>query len=745
MPTICFITRELFPITPGGIGTYIINALFEFKNEEYTIIILTLNINQKQIQTFQRMYAKKLNFSKIHFVDAQKIAAENPNQILKLTLNSEAYTNSYLYYYALIKLASLHSIDLIEFPDCGGSAFITLMAKKVYGMFQDTIVAVRNHSTCEIVNVSELNFGRDDELAILYFLERWSLKNADMRFCISISMNQFYEDFYKMRLDNVSIISHPVRYTRTIMNRSHTLPLNNSEKINILFVGKLQPVKGVDILIKATIKFLEDHQNYNNTKLFLIGHSVDNYKDKYIKLVPNRYKSHVVFYGRCSHDDIVTIAKTCRMAVVPSRIETFPYSALEMNSLCIPLIVNDIPAFRDYVIDGVNGLIFNGTYEDLSNRIGTLFQDDNLYRQIKDKSILPCNNFLEKYKKIVINKTSYLTNRLPAHDAHPLVSVIIPYYNMGNYIEETVSSVLTSTYKNYEIIIVNDGSTDEESKNKLREIEQKYPEICILHKVNGGLGSARNYGIRHSNAKYIYFLDSDDIIVPTALEKFVRALEHNQTIDFVTSFIYMFQGYKTSKQSIGILAPFGIDHYSIGFANMAGGSNIFFRREAVAKYGDYDETLKAYEDWDYAWTIAEHGGEGIVVPELLFHYRIRPDSMLRTIGFLNNYALISYITAKHPKLVREYGIYYLQYYLQKLQKLDYRTAGLMPLIFAQDITNILINARITKKYLRAIPILLKLEFKAFASMPFLVFLKSNLLFFFITCIKIIRKGNFKDR
>ncbi len=108
----------------------------------------------------------------------------------------------------------------------------------------------------------------------------------------------------------------------------------------------------------------------------------------------------------------------------------------------------------------------------------------------------------------------------------PLISVIIPVYNVEKYLEECVNSVLTQTYKNIEIIFVDDGSTDS-SGQICDNFAKEYSNITVFHKENGGQSTARNMGLEKAQGKYIYFLDSDDIIVPDALEKLCAVAEEN--------------------------------------------------------------------------------------------------------------------------------------------------------------------------------------------------------------------------
>ena len=108
----------------------------------------------------------------------------------------------------------------------------------------------------------------------------------------------------------------------------------------------------------------------------------------------------------------------------------------------------------------------------------------------------------------------------------PLVSVIIPVYNVEEYLCECVDSVINQTYKNLEIILVDDGSTDSSGKI-CDDYAEKDERIRVIHKNNSGPSKTRNVGLEHAKGKYIYFLDSDDYIELNALEMLVQAAETN--------------------------------------------------------------------------------------------------------------------------------------------------------------------------------------------------------------------------
>ena len=113
----------------------------------------------------------------------------------------------------------------------------------------------------------------------------------------------------------------------------------------------------------------------------------------------------------------------------------------------------------------------------------------------------------------------------------PKVSIVIPVYNTEAYVEDTILSIVNQSLRDSEIIVINDGSTDN-SLPVIEKLAEKDPRIRIYSQENQGLSAARNAGIEHANGKYLYFMDSDDLLDPDALEQCVKKCEANN-LDFL--------------------------------------------------------------------------------------------------------------------------------------------------------------------------------------------------------------------
>lgn len=196
----------------------------------------------------------------------------------------------------------------------------------------------------------------------------------------------------------------------------------------------------------------------------------------------------------------------------------------------------------------------------------------------------------------------------------PLVSIIVPYYNRADTIDATLTSLQQQTFQDFETIIVNDGSTDQVSIDRLAEISKQHPFVAVKNQDNHGVAVARNNGIKAARGKYIICLDSDDIIEPTYIEKCTAVLEANPDTGIITTYKKNF-GVSSEAYHIAPYNPLEL------FDNNMVITAAQFRKEAWEQSGGYTSDI-GYEDWEYWLKLAEHGFWGKLIPEELFNYRV---------------------------------------------------------------------------------------------------------------------------
>lgn len=195
------------------------------------------------------------------------------------------------------------------------------------------------------------------------------------------------------------------------------------------------------------------------------------------------------------------------------------------------------------------------------------------------------------------------------------VSVIIPCYNQGKYVSDAINSVLAQTYKDIEIVIVNDGSTDN-SNEIIKTFADKYKNILFFDEnKNKGVINARNMAIEAASGEFILPLDADDTIEPTYIEKAVKILKENPNIGIVYCKARMF-GIKNEYWDLK-----DFDKSNILYDNCIFCSALF-RKADFIKVGMYkDYMLYGCEDYDLWLSFIEQGFDVYRIDEILFNYR----------------------------------------------------------------------------------------------------------------------------
>lgn len=226
----------------------------------------------------------------------------------------------------------------------------------------------------------------------------------------------------------------------------------------------------------------------------------------------------------------------------------------------------------------------------------------------------------------------------------PLVSVVIPCYNDGQYLDDSVGSILNQSFGDYEILIVNDGSTDAATLQKLSSFN--HPKIKVLHKENGHLSSARNYGIKNAAGEIIVTLDADDMFEKKFIKKGVEQLQNDENTGAVTCYLRSF-GLRKFKWK-----PLGGDVINFLYRQESCASAMF-RKSCWQKIGGYDEQMKTgYEDWEFWIRLTAAGWKVAVLNDYWLNYRITDKSMLLTQSEPNREKIIEYILDKHNDLYR---------------------------------------------------------------------------------------------
>jgi glycosyltransferase involved in cell wall biosynthesis len=179
----------------------------------------------------------------------------------------------------------------------------------------------------------------------------------------------------------------------------------------------------------------------------------------------------------------------------------------------------------------------------------------------------------------------------------PLVSIIIPTFNAEEFLQDAIDSILEQSYKNYEVIFVDDCSTDSTVELE-KEYVKSYSNFKLLKaETNGGPGKARNFGLKQAQGEYVAFLDHDDVWVSTKLEKQVEILNQNKSVGAV----YCFTEFLNSKEACEYTVAFnGCIWKNLLLNTITVPSAIMIRTDLLKKVGGFHEVCRVSEDW-HTW------------------------------------------------------------------------------------------------------------------------------------------------
>ena len=224
------------------------------------------------------------------------------------------------------------------------------------------------------------------------------------------------------------------------------------------------------------------------------------------------------------------------------------------------------------------------------------------------------------------------------------VSIIVPVYQVEKYIRQCVDSILAQTFTDFELILVDDGSTD-----KSGEICDEYAKVDgrvkVIHQTNGGLSSARNSGMDHAKGKYFMFIDSDDFIAPNMVECLYKSINEQCADIAVCNFMYYFE--KNQHKCFNTNLEFEVLH----------SEDVFFNRKNERNYGIWTvawnklykkESLerirfrigKYHEDEFWANDIYQLNVRIVAIPECLYYYRQRDNSITSSKNIARNFDII---------------------------------------------------------------------------------------------------------
>lgn len=630
---VALVARELYPFVGGGIAPIVAAAARELA----AIAEVTIVTSAQHRDEYERL--KAADDPRIPPASVRMVFVDEP---------TEGY-GGYLSYThcwsgrvdrALRGAYPDQGPDLIEFCDYLGEGFVTVQARHTRDPWLDrTRVCVRLHTTSYICAVLDGYLPDDLPTTALFEAERYALQHADALLWSGGDVLGTYQRIY-----GEDRLAPGVRIPDAFFADADPGPVSGNlraegEVLQLLYLGRLERRKGVQNMIRALTALPRD-----DVHLTVLGGDTDtaplggSMREQLGLMVAD--DPRVQFIESVPRHEVSRFIQAAHVVIVPSLWECWPNVAREALMHNRPLLATPVGGLCEMAEPGHSGwLTRDRSPEAIGEAIAELAADpwavtDLIERQgprSKFEALTDPDALRARYTELIERPPRYAARPRRGARSEPLVSVVVPYFRLEQHVWETLESVKAQTYPNLEVVVVNDGSLRSEDV-VLDELALE-PLVTVVTQVNSGLGAARNFGISQSSGTYVLPLDPDDLIEAVFVERCVRALEADPELAYATSWVeYIDSGGLTLSDDDGGYMPFGNWSSLIDRSNVGGTCVALMRRDLFEGELGYSVDLTSYEDWLLYRRLHESGRHGAVIPERLIRYRIRDDSMTRTVG-----------------------------------------------------------------------------------------------------------------
>jgi glycosyltransferase involved in cell wall biosynthesis len=240
--------------------------------------------------------------------------------------------------------------------------------------------------------------------------------------------------------------------------------------------------------------------------------------------------------------------------------------------------------------------------------------------------------------------------------------VVVPYYNLGPFLPDTLASLDKQTYPALEVLVINDGSTDPESIRVFEEQQPIYPHFRFLSQANAGIGATRNRGLEEARGEYFLPMDADNVAFPPMVERLVRGIRRNPDLAAMTCYFLAFRETENlaDQEYAYAYRPPGGPRVMASFRNVYGDANAIFRTQTFRAVGGYEtERDTSWEDWEAFLKLVNAGHRLGVVPDYLFAYRCRETGFSRVTNTFSNHqrVLRQFIQSEHLPMAEKIALW----------------------------------------------------------------------------------------
>ncbi len=628
---ICIITPDIAgPIRNGGIGTAcaaIARLLAQRGHEVSVLYTLGSYTETDGIEFWRRVYAEE----GIDLIPCPEVEE-------RVEPHSEAASA-----WRVLRWLEVRHFDLLYAVEWSGVAGLVALARHEGLGFRSTVLVAGSHSPTLWHLEGQRSLPHARALLVRDHLERMTVAYADAVFSPSEHLLEWMKAQGWQLPGDARVIPNPVpaKLRKWRGNGDQSSAPDRRAISELVFFGRLEPRKGLILFVRALGNV--PSEALAGVCVTFLGKVPQGPREfdalGYLERAMPKGVEWTLLTDRDAEQAVTYLAgEPSRLAVMPSLMENSPMTVVECLARQIPFLASKVGGIPDLLQAGDHGThLFEPTPPELARALARVVADGLAPARPKWEPGEIDAMWVDALAAIRPERSA----PSPAiRSRGPKVSVVLVHHNRPETLAQALWGLRVQTFKDFEVVLVDDGSSRKEAIDFLRAVETTDPEFVsgrwrIVRRENGYLGAARNTGWRAARGQYVLFHDDDNVSKERMLEVLVGVAEYAHA-DIVTSAMEVFSGYAPPLTATGdparhIWAPLGASLSLGALENCFGDAQALMRRDLLEALGGFsDDYGVGHEDWELFARACLAGYTLLPVPMPLFWYRKSADSMLRT-------------------------------------------------------------------------------------------------------------------
>lgn len=621
---ICIVTPDIVgPMKNGGIGTACYWLALFLASRGYKISILYSGpFAFSAVEPTKAMYRQH----QIEFIPLKEASGK---PLPYFGIEGPGAVSDQIYNYL-----KKQSFCLIHFQDWQGEGFASIQAKRLGVAFDNTKLVVGVHSPSrwsrEAMHTWAPNPVPDLKLD---YMEKYAIEHADAVWSPSNAMYKWLEEKGYRTPPTKRVIRNLIRTE----NKEESTPANYTAKdpSHLVFFGRLETRKGLELFAEAINYILDTDAEHGIKRITFLGKVGDVQNEAnalyYLKQATATWPGHGITIKIINDFDafqaIRFIKKVGAIAIMPSMLDNYPYTVLECLENEVPFLTSSMGGMPEMVSSEA---IFETNRKSLVEAITARIE-----RTTNSKSLYSSNATQKDWIDYTEELCAPAVKQVSTENSK--VTVCISYFNYGKYLPQLLTSLKNNDYKDFEVVVVNDSSTDKYSIEVFEKLSEEYAPRGwrFISKEDEGVRQSRNFAVSQATTDYIIFMDPDNVAKPNMISTFMKAITAAK-LDVLTCEAQGFSGDAMPDEKTPITTifrPVGPVLELSLLENVFGDTNACVRKAAFESVGGYKKDgPTSHDDWELWALMCLSGCTLDVIPEPLFYYRNHQQNLTKRIN-----------------------------------------------------------------------------------------------------------------